>query len=203
MTGQVVDRAIEQGDAVLMRQVAEGSEAAFRLVAQRHLPRMLRLASKTLGGSSSAGDAEDVVQEALVRLWQHAGNWQPQRGALSTWLYTVVYRLCVDRLRLKPTVALDEAIEVADSQPHALDTMMRAGEFKALDTAIAALQPRQRAALTLFYYEEMSGPEAASVLGLGLRAFWSLLHRARQAVHEEMKSVLRQQAISQSKGSMS
>jgi RNA polymerase sigma-70 factor (ECF subfamily) len=170
-------------DEALMTQIAQGDEAALRRLADRHLARMLRLAEKTLG---STVDADDVVQEALLRIWRHAGRWQSQRSRLSTWIYTIVYRLCVDRLRRQPSLPLDDAMEVADPAPAAPDMLMRSNELKRLTAAMNGLQPRQRAALTLFYYEDCSGEEAAAILDISLRAFWSLLHRARQAVQALM-----------------
>jgi len=86
-------------------------------------------------------------------------------------------------------VPLEHAMQAEDPKPGALETLTRAGDLSRLAAAMRALQPRQRAALTLFYYEEMNGPDAAQVLGLSLRAFWSLLHRARQSVQQHMTSL--------------
>jgi RNA polymerase sigma-70 factor, ECF subfamily len=170
-------------DEALMTQIAQGDEGALRLLAERHLARMLRLAEKTLG---STLEADDVAQEALLRIWKNAGRWQRERARLSTWIYTIVYRLCIDRLRRQPTVPLDQAMEIADSAPSAPEELTRSHELMRLAVAMDGLQPRQRAALTLFYYEDCSGEEAAAILNISLRAFWSLLHRARQAVQELM-----------------
>ncbi len=172
-------------DEALMRRIAGGDEQAFRLLADRHLGRMLRLAGKMLG---SAADADDVAQEALLRVWSHAGRWRPARAKLTTWLYTIVYRLCLDRLRRPVSAPLDAGYEAEDPAPSALDGLSRAHDLQRLAAAMKALPDRQRAALTLFYYEEMSGPEAAEIMGLGVRAFWSLLHRARSMVQQSMEA---------------
>ncbi len=175
----------EDSDEALMRGIAAGEEQALRALAERHLERMRRLARKTLG---SEAEADDVAQDALIRVWTHAARWRPERARLSTWLYTIVWRLCIDRLRTMRTVPLEHAMQTEDSRLGALETLTRAGDLGRLAAAMRALHPRQRAALTLFYYEEMTGPDAAQVLGLSLRAFWSLLHRARQAVQQHMTS---------------
>lgn len=166
-----------------MARVAAGSEAALRAIGERHFGRVLRLAQRMLG---SAADADDVAQEVLVRVWQNARRWDPRRSRLSTWIYAIAYRLCVDRLRSRRTAALDEAGDVADPAPRAEELLIRRAEARRLNAAIAVLPPRQRAALALFYGEELSGPDAAQALGLRLRAFWSLLHRARAAVERMM-----------------
>ena len=183
MTPPAATSLADDSDAALMRLVAGGDERAFRQLAGRHLDGMLRLARKMLG---SAVGADDVAQEALLRVWMHAGRWRPERSRLTTWLYTIVYRLCIDRLRGQRTEPLERALEAADPAPGAFETLARAGELRQLARALAALPPRSRAALTLFYYQELTGPEAAAVLGVSLRAFWSLLHRARQAIQQQM-----------------
>jgi RNA polymerase sigma-70 factor (ECF subfamily) len=177
--------ASEPEDAALMERVAAGDEQAFRMLADRHLGRMLRLARKMLG---SAAEADDIAQEALLRIWMNARRWRADRSRLTTWIYTIVYRLCIDRLRLPRNATLDLAMEAEDPGPDALERLSLASDLNQLAAAIDMLPPRQRAALTLFYYEEMSGPDAAEVLGLGLRAFWSLLHRARQTVQQHIQN---------------
>ena len=174
----------EPDDDGLMRQIAAGSETAFRMLAARHLPAMLRLGRRMLGPV----DAEDAAQEALVRIWSNAGQWQPDRARLSTWIHTIVYRLCLDRLRQTRTVALDEAYEAEDESAGPEDRVALASDLRRLGVAMDHLPPRQRAALTLFYYDEMSGSDAAAVMDLSLKAYWSLLHRARQALQAELAS---------------
>jgi len=174
----------DSDDEALMKQIAQGDEAAFRILADRHVGRILRLAEKTLG---SAAEADDVAQEALLRIWANAGNWQRERSRLSTWIYTIVYRLCVDRLRGHRTVPMDLAMETPDPAPGAQEELLRSEELQRLSAAMQALEPRQRAALTLFYYDDVSGEEAATILKMTRRAFWSLLHRGRQRIQSLME----------------
>ncbi len=177
-----------EGDEQLMQQVAAGDERAFRVLADRHIAHILRLAERTLGTSA---EADDVAQETLIRIWQNAGRWRSDRSRLTTWIYTIVYRLCVDRLRRTRGASLDFAMEVADSAPGPLRLLSQNEDLHQLQTALKALQPRQRAAVTLFYYEGLDGEAAAEVLGMGLRAYWSLLHRARQSLHQQLQSPIR------------
>jgi RNA polymerase sigma-70 factor (ECF subfamily) len=172
-------------DEALMKRIAEGSETALRALADRHIGRMLRLAEKTLG---SAAEADDVIQEALLRIWNHAGSWRRERSRLTTWIYTIVYRLCIDRLRRPHTAPLEVAADVPDPAPGAHETLQQSEDLMRLAAAMHALPPRQRAALTLFYYDEISGEEAAAILAVSRRAFWSLLHRSRQSVQAFMEN---------------
>jgi RNA polymerase sigma-70 factor (ECF subfamily) len=171
-------------DAALMARIAAGDEAAFRHFADRHVGRMLRLAQSILG---SAAEADEVAQEALLRVWRHAARWDQARGQPTTWAHTIVTRLCVDRLRQRRHEPIEAADQVADPAPGALDALVSRREAEALREALASLPERQRVALTLFYQEELPGAEAAETLGLNLRAFWSLLERARQALRLRMQ----------------
>ena len=167
-----------------MRRVAAGDEAAFGLLARRHHGRIRRLALKML---RVPAEADDIAQETLVRLWRNAGRWRPEKSRLTTWIYTIVYRLCIDRLRVPRNLPLDEAMDAEEPAPGGLETLIHTEERRQLDKAMQLLQPRQRAALLLFYYEELTGHEAAEALGVSLRAFWSLLHRARESVEQTIR----------------
>ena len=108
------------------------TSAAFRVLARRHLPAMLGLARRILG---NAADAEDVAQEAMLRVWTHAPRWQPL-AAFRTWLTRVVVNLCLDRKRRAPWVDLEAAGEIVDPAPGAGE---RSGERR---TRAAGSPPR-------------------------------------------------------------
>ena len=77
---------MDDSDEALMARVARGDEVAYRLLSRRHVPAMLGLARRILG---NAADAEDVAQEAMLRVWTHAPRWQPL-AAFRTWLTRIV-----------------------------------------------------------------------------------------------------------------
>ena len=106
-------RSMDDSDEALMARVARGDERAFRELARRHVPAMLGLARRILG---NAADAEDVAQEAMLRVWTQAPRWQPL-AALRTWLSRVVVNLCLDRKRRAAWVELEAAGEIADPAP--------------------------------------------------------------------------------------
>ena len=96
-----------------MARVARGDERAFQLLSRRHLPAMLGLARRILG---NAAEAEDVAQEAFLRVWTHAPRWQPL-AQFRTWLTRVVVNLCLDRKRRAPWVELEAAGDIVDPAP--------------------------------------------------------------------------------------
>lgn len=170
-----------------MTRIVAGDETAFRQFAERHVGRMLQLAQSILGSSA---EADEVAQEALLRVWRHAARWDSSRSQLSTWVHTIVARLCVDRLRQRRHEPIEAAEEVADPAVGAFESLSARRDAQVLRDALSSLPDRQRIALTLFYLEEVPGAEAAETLGLSLRAFWSLLERARQALRHRVQRLV-------------
>lgn len=167
-------------DAMLMQRIAGGDQRAFRDLMQRHLPRTVRLAARVLG---SNGAAEDVAQEAFVRVWKHAANWEDpeQAGAkFTTWLYRIVLNLCIDEKRKRTFTDIDAIPEKADETPNAEAHMQRREKSRRVKAALAQLPERQRAAFVLCFYEEYSNKDAADMLGISVKAIESLLVRARR-----------------------
>ena len=107
--------AMDDSDEALMARVARGDERAFQVLSRRHLPAMLGLARRILG---STADAEDVAQEAFLRVWTHAPRWRPL-AQFRTWLTRVVVNLCLDRKRRAPWVELEAAGDIVDPAPGA------------------------------------------------------------------------------------
>jgi RNA polymerase sigma-70 factor (ECF subfamily) len=166
-------------DRALMHRVAGGDPEAFTQLVTLHTPMVHAIACRMLGDPA---EAEDVVQETFVKLWVNAKAWTPTGGGLGGWLRRISTNSCLDRLRRTRLVS-DEAVpERADESP-APDTIID-GERRsaAVAAAIQALPDRQRAAIVLTYYEGVPNAEAASILGIGVKALESLLVRARQAL---------------------
>jgi RNA polymerase sigma-70 factor (ECF subfamily) len=167
---------MDNSDEVLMARVARGDEPAYRILTRRHLPAMLGLARRILG---NAADAEDVAQEAMLRVWTHAPRWQPL-AAFRTWLTRVVVNLCLDRKRRRPWVGLDAAGEIADPAPGVTETAEQNERERLLAAAIAELPARQRTAILLTYSEGMSNAQVADMLDTSVSAVETLLVRGKQ-----------------------
>jgi len=173
----------EMDERALMARVGAGDAAAFERIVERHLPMLHALAWRLLG---DAGEAEDVVQESLVKLWVNSRGWQPSGGGLGAWLRRIATNACLDRLR-RPRVLSGESLpERADESPAADVLIDRERRRAAVQAAILALPDRQRAAIVLTYHEGISNAEAASILGIGVKALESLLVRARQGLSQRL-----------------
>lgn len=172
-------------DAELMALVAQADARAFAWLMQRHLKRMVALAQRMLG---QAQEADEVAQEAFLRLWKTAPSWDPDGTAtLRTWLSRVVINLCTDRLRRRRSVPLEDAGEIVDPSDSAFDTMSHADRKESVRKMLAQLPERQRTVVLLSYYEDLSGAEIARVMQTSLRAVESLLVRARRALKAQFE----------------
>lgn len=178
----------EKDDHELLALIQDGNGQAFATLVERHTERFYRLAYRYL---QSKAAAEDVVQDAFVKLWENPAIWQPERNSqFTTWFYRVVVNLCLDLQKRKKPVALDEEAPLIDDREPMDETMMRIQEQKALEKEIAALPERQRMALNLCFDEGLSNQEAAAVMGVKLKALQSLIMRAKTTLKERMKAYL-------------
>jgi RNA polymerase sigma factor (sigma-70 family) len=174
---------LDDGDDALMARVALRDGAAFRMLIDAYAARPHRIAYRMLG---DATEAEDIAQEALLRLWNQAAKWQSGGAGVSAWLGRVATNLCLDRLRRRK-FATDEAVpERADETPGADEQMDEARLRVRTVEAVQALPDRQRAAIILTYYEDYSNMAAAEALDMNIKAFESLLLRARTALRARL-----------------
>jgi RNA polymerase sigma-70 factor (ECF subfamily) len=167
-------------DATLVAAVARRDARALEVLVTRHGGWAARFAERLTG---NAATAEEVVQDAFLRLWNNAERWEG-RARFTTWFYRVLHNLAVDRLRLRNPQfeALDEALPDAGATPEqALEGERRDARVRA---ALGQLPERQRAALVLSHYEGLSQAEAAAVLQINEGALESLLSRARSRLRE-------------------
>lgn len=122
----------------------------------------------------------------MLRLWKIADEWRAGDAKVSTWLYRVASNLCTDRLRKKRGVGLDDAPEIEDETPSVEANMISRDRGKALRGAMDKLPERQKLAITLRHFEELSNPEIASILETSVEAVESLLSRARRALAADL-----------------
>ena len=177
----------ELTDEALMARVAGGDRRAFTELVGRHLGRSTSTAQRMLG---DAAEAEDVAQEAFTKLWVYAPRWRPDGAKFTTWFYRVLVNCAIDRQRKARGVPLDSVPEPLDPRPDASRLVNEAEVARHVAAAVASLPERQRAAVTLCYYEGLGNIEAAEVLEVSVGALESLLVRARRTLKERLAPVL-------------
>lgn len=171
-------------DSEFLDKLAAGDEAAFRLLVERHIDRAYAIALRIVG---NAADAEDVVQDTMLKIWSHRGRWQHGRAKFSTWLYRVISNRCID-LRRKPRNENVETVpEVADGQPGAVEIIERNELNGMLELAMQRLPEQQRIAVIFSYHENMSNGEIAQVMDTTVAAVESLLKRGRQQLRQLLR----------------
>ncbi|MFT6675888.1 MAG: RNA polymerase sigma-70 factor (ECF subfamily) [Sulfitobacter sp.] len=169
----------KDAEALLLARYAAGDAAAARVLAAQVTPRIFAHACRVLGDQA---EAEDVTQDALVRLWRIAPAWRSGEAKVSTWLYRVVANLCTDRLRRRGSVGLEDVAEPADPAPSAEQAMQQAARFDALQAALNRLPDRQRQAVVLRHIDGLTNPQIAEVLEIGIEAVESLTARGKRAL---------------------
>ena len=164
----------------LLDAFAKGDRAAALVLTEQLTPRVLAQAHRMLGNSA---EAEDVAQEAMLRLWRIAPDWDHGRAKVSTWLYRVVANLCTDRLRKRGrAVALDAVAEPEDDMPSVAQAMQSQTRMDALRDALAELPERQAQAVALRHLEELGNPEIADIMGESVRTVESLIARGKRGL---------------------
>lgn len=174
-------------DGELVAAIGAGDQAAAAALVRAHMAKMLALARRMLG---DAQEAEDVAQEVFLRVWREAPRWRPGGAKFATWMHRVALNLCYDRLRRRrETTDPDAGMDIADSAASAPEQIWARQRHARVQSALHALPERQRAAITLCHYQEMSNIEAAAVLEVSVHALESLLARGRRALKASLSDL--------------
>lgn len=181
-----LDDQTDVDDAAMLARYASGDAAAARALTARLVPRVHAQAFRMLGDSA---EAEDVAQDAMLRLWRIAPDWRTGEAKVTTWLYRVVANLCTDRLRKRPrgAVTLDAVSEPPDPAPSVEAQMQTDTRSQALRLALATLPERQRLAVMMRHFDGASNPEIAAQLDISTEAVESLTARGKRALAAALK----------------
>ena len=133
--------------------------------------------------------AEDLAQEAFLRVFQAAGRYRPT-AAFRTYLYRIVVRACLDHLRKKRPQLGPDLAQVTEPTL-SVEQQTELGERADLvQQAVACLPPKQRSAVVLRYYEGLSSAEIADVMKTTAKAVERLLARGRGTLQERLARLL-------------
>lgn len=173
--------AEDDEEAALLAAFANGDRQAAAVLTERLTPRAFGVAYRLLGDRA---EAEDIAQEAMVRLWRMAPDWEPGRARVSTWVYRVVTNLCLDhkRRRRGRDGALEDAPEPMDEAPSVPERMQDAARGAALQWALDQLSDRQRLAVVLRHLQDLPNPRIAEVMEISVEAVESLTARGKRTL---------------------
>ncbi len=167
-------------DEALLVAYGNGDPMAAAILTRRLVPRLVAFAGRML---NDRAEAEDVAQEAMLRLWRIAPEWRQGEAKVTSWLYRVAANLCIDRQRRgRRQAPLAAAGDPADGRPGAVAAMTEADRARALQAALGMLPERQRQAVVLRHLEGLSNPEIARIMDIGVEAVESLTARGKRAL---------------------
>lgn len=173
-------------DEQLMERTAGGDMDAFEDLVRRHQNTAVSVAYRFLGDRTLA---EDLAQDAFLKILAAAPRYEAT-AKFTTYLYGVVWRLCVDTYRKKTPVQWDPEVPHEADSPAPESRMAREETAETVRRAIAELPERQRMALVLQNYEDMNYEEIGEALDCSPGAVASLLVRARRTLEDKLRGLL-------------
>jgi RNA polymerase sigma-70 factor, ECF subfamily len=183
-------------DAVLLRQVADRRPEALGMLYSRYAPALLALAGRILGGTP---EAEEVLQEVFLHVWNHAGRYDPTRSSVSTWLILIGRSRAIDRLRTRKVVErTHENAALRDPAGHAspegVESVFVHERRERVRGEMEKLPPEQRQVLEMAFYEGLSQSEIAARAGLPLGTVKTrtllAMKKLRGALRDEIRQLL-------------
>ena len=158
----------DQADRELVQRVAAGDQQAVATLYERYATPAFSLALRVVGDRESA---EEIVQEAFLRVWRHAPSFDPQRGRFASWLLSIIHNLAVNELRRRrsrPQVApgADEMLgNLHEAAPGPEDLAWAAARRRTIREALVQLPQAQRQAIELAFFRGLTQMEIAETLG--------------------------------------
>ena len=172
-------------DHELVREIAAGDRRAFHALVEKHGGPLYRFILRQVGRPAVA---EELLQEALLRAYRAAPTFEP-RAAVSTWLFRIAANLCSNEAQSARSryEIVAEPPELAAAQADPAKVLEQKELSAAVEAALAALPPQQRAAVQLARFEGLSYAEVAEVLGVSVGAVDGLLQRARRTLRMQLR----------------
>lgn len=195
-----MNKPVSLSDEDLLKGALEGSHAHFDALVDRYAVSVYRLAYGITGRHE---DAEDIVQETFLRVFDHLDQYSPDRGSVKTWLFTIARNQSINVFSsLKRTMSrfLFDApsdnenqshlgVEVPSSQIDAEDQLVAMQEMARVKNALSRVPERQRTALLLKAQEDLSYEEIALVMKTSVSSVESLIFRARKRLVEMLEEI--------------
>ena len=195
-------------DAALLRLVTERRPEGLTALYDRHAPALLALARRILGGAGAEGDAEDVVQEVFVNVWNNASRYDATRSSASTWLVLITRSRAIDRLRHRQVVdrvheaAQRDAPAVGDgagagpgsgyTSPEGAEAVLTRERRERVRRELDNLPPEQRQVLEMAFYQGLSQAEIAARADLPLGTVKTRTLLAMKKLRSALRSEIRQ-----------
>ena len=169
-------RAANDVERELLERISAGDRDAFRDLYLRYHRRLARFLTRL---TQRYEDAEEIINDTLWIVWQRAGDF---RGAsrVSTWIMGIAYRRALKLIRSTQTRARAMALEIADGEPTADDTLQATIDRQLLERGLARLPLEQRLVLELTYYLDHSCEDIAEIMECPVNTVKTRMFHARR-----------------------
>jgi RNA polymerase sigma-70 factor (ECF subfamily) len=174
----------KQLDHDLLRRVQQGDTVAFSNLVERYRDRLMNVIGRM---PISQEEAEDIVQETFVRVYQHRDAFD-FKHCFSTWLYTIALNLARNELRKKKRYKFVDIFDLQNKEVEvAVDAKIPSNLGPAIEAAVASLPEKYKTAFLLRDIEEVSYEEIARILSVPLGTVKSRVNRARSILRDKLK----------------
>jgi RNA polymerase sigma-70 factor (ECF subfamily) len=182
-----------EADAVLLELVRDRDEAAMAMLYDRHGRLLYSLIRRIVGDNT---DAEEVMQDTFLRIWDHAGTFDRSRGTALAWMVAIARRLAIDRTRSKGYSARKKEVDMdaVGENPGASDTYEQEAQLiddehrRTVSGALSTLDEAHRDVIELAYFEGMSHSRIAEQLALPLGTVKTRIRSAMQSLRDHLRS---------------
>ncbi len=172
-------------DNALLELISSGNETAYNMLLQRYVGKIWRLSFSILKNEQ---EAEDAAQDVFLSLWKSLKKWDQNGSAkFSTWIYRVTFNKCIDIKRKKPPITSGEEYEIDSGEPSAYHKTLENQVSDKLSGVLCSLPNKQKEAIQLYYFKDMSALEVAKAMNKSEQSVRSLLKRARASLKETLK----------------
>ena len=172
-----------RNDEELIADLARGNTEALEVLVRRHQGRVLSLAYRMLGDWDHA---EDIAQEAFLRIYRSAGRYRG-KSLVSTWLYRITVNLCLDHQRRRKAIVPVEDLDTIADNAARQDPLEADETAVAVRQAVLDLNERQRTAVLLHRFEGLTHAQISEITGWSVSAVESLLVRAYETLREKLR----------------
>ncbi len=181
MQEKVTDK---QADHDLIRRVQQGDMVAFNKIVEKYKDRLMNVIFRML---SSSEEAEDIVQETFVRVYQHRKSFD-FRHCFSTWIYTIALNLARNELRKRKRFRFFDIFDMQGNESEiAVEMEIPSNLPKAIDNALETLPEKYKMAFVLRDIQELPYEEVAKIMNIPLGTVKSRVNRARAMLREKLR----------------
>jgi RNA polymerase sigma-70 factor (ECF subfamily) len=183
-------------DAALVRLVVDRRPEALSALYDRYAPALLAVTRRILG---SPADAEEVLQEVFLHVWNHAGRYDAGRSSVSTWLILIARSRGIDRLRARKVVERTHETSaqgnpVEHASPEGVENVFLQERRERMREEMGKLPDEQRQVLEMAFYEGLSQSEIAARSGLPLGTVKTrtllAMKKLRNALRDQIRELL-------------